>query len=347
MAYDRVKEDFLACSEGRVPSRMPVFSLGLEFHLRRAGVTDREARLDVEKMVDCQVEAVRCYGEDWAAIFPDDYIEFEPLGLSMRDDENHPTMPVAYLPFTRETLRRFRLPDPHHEMRLPIHLDMLRRLKHELGETVLVMGRLAAPFSAVGLVYGIEELMMGLITQPDLVKDNAKFFIDHQIAFGRAQLEAGADLLWIGDCCAASAFCSPDHFAEFAFDAAAEVAQALTAAGGLLVYHTAETSLAHLARQVQLPVHAVNCGEGVSIVEAKSTLDPKLCLMGNFNPILLRDGAPDQVAQATERMILENSPGGRYIFNTGEGVMCNSDPANVAAMLDTAKKLAPRAGALM
>jgi len=326
---------------------MPVFCLGLEFHLRQAGVTDREARLDVEKMVACQVQAVRAYDEDWAAIFPDDYIEFEPLGLSMRDDEHHPTMPVAYLPFTCETLHRFRIPNPHQEMRLPIHLEMLRRLKEQLGESVLVMGRIAAPFSAVGLVYGIEELMMGLITQPELVKDNAKFFIDHQIAFGRAQLEAGADLLWLGDCCAASAFCSPSHFSEFAFDAAAEVAEALAAAGGLLVYHTAETSLAHLAMQVQLPVHAVNCGEGLCITEAKNSLDPNLCLMGNFNPLLLRDGSPEQVAEATEQMIAKNLPGGRYIFNTGEGVMCNSPAANVAATLNTANKLAPRAAALM
>ena len=347
MAYHGVKEDFIACCQGRVPSRMPVFCLGLEFHLRRAGVTDREARLDVAKMVACQVQAVRDYDEDWAAIFPDDYIEFEPLGLDMRDDENHPAMPVAYPPLTRETLARFRIPDPHEEMRLPIHLEMLRQLKAQLGESVLVVGRIAAPFSALGLVYGIQELMIGLVTQPELVRDNVKFFIDHQIAFGKAQFEAGADLLWLGDCCASSAFCSPDHFSGFAFDAAAEVAQALKAAGGLIVYHTAETSLEHLSRQVQLPVHAVNCGEGVSIADVKKRLEPDLCLMGNFDPLLLRDGSPEQAAEATEKMIGENLPGGRYIFNTGEGVMCNSPPANLAAMLDAAKKLAPRAGDLV
>lgn len=65
-----------------------------------------------------------------------------------------------------------------------------------------------------------------------------------------------------------------------------------------------------------------------------------MCLMGNFDPLLLRDGSPAEVARVTERMIQENLPGGRYIFNTGEGVMCNSPPANVAAMLDAAKHVA-------
>ncbi|MGO9356463.1 MAG: uroporphyrinogen decarboxylase family protein, partial [Xanthobacteraceae bacterium] len=240
MAHANVRDDFLACTARETPARMPVFSLSFLFHQSQAGVTDRQARLDVAKAVACQVEGVRKYDEDWAAIFPDDYIEFEPLGLAMRDDEEHPTMPTAYLPFRRETLRRFRIPDAKREMRLPIHLEMLRRLKDQLGNSVLVMGRIAAPFSTLGLIYGIEELMVGMLTEPDLVRDNLKFFVDHQIAFGQAQLDAGADLLWLGDCCASSRFCSLDHCCRFAFDAAAEVAAALKRSGGLLIYHACE-----------------------------------------------------------------------------------------------------------
>jgi uroporphyrinogen decarboxylase len=249
MAYADVRQDFLACSQGRTPSRMPLFAFTSEFHQHQAGVTCREARLDVAKAVACQVEGVRKYDEDWAVIFPDDYIEFEPLGMPMRDSEHHPTMPVAYLPFNRETLARFRIPNAKREMRLPIHLEMLRRLKDRLGDSVLVMGRIAAPFSAIALVYGIEELMVGMITQPELLRDNLKFFIDHQIAFGKAQLEAGADLLWLGDCCASSKFCSLDRCCEFAFEAAAEVSAPLRASGGLMIYHTGDASPRYLARE--------------------------------------------------------------------------------------------------
>jgi uroporphyrinogen decarboxylase len=340
MAYDHVRDDFLACAQGRRPTRMPLVALSNEFHQRQAGVTCRQARLDVEKAVAAQLEGVRKYDEDWAVIFPDDYVEFEPLGLSMRDDEDHPTMPAAYLPLTRESLRPFRIPDAQQEMRLPTHLEMLRQLKAALGDRVLVAGRIAAPFTAVALVYGIEALMVGMIEQPDLIKDNVKFFIDHQIAFGQAQLEAGADLLWVGDCCASSKFCSLDRCCEFAFDAAAEVSAALGRAGGLLIYHTGDTAVRYLAREAQLPVHALNVGEGCRLMHLKETIDPKLCLMGNFDPILLRDGSPEQVEQATEQMIRENRLGGRYIFNTGESVMCDSPPANVAAMLGAAKRLA-------
>ena len=114
-----------------------------------------------------------------------------------------------------------------------------------------------------------------------------------------------------------------------------------------MIYHTAEPSLEHSEKQIQLPVRVVNCGKSLSIALAKQALDPRPCLMSNFDPILLRDGSPEQVAKATEELMAQSLPGGRYIFNTGEGAMCNSPPANVAAMLDAARVFASRAGQLI
>ena len=337
MAYSNVRDDFLACSDGRTPSRVPIFALGLEFDCLQAGLTCRETRTNVDKMVQSQVEAVHKYDYDWAIIFPDDYIEFEPLGLTMRDDEDHPTMPETYFPMDRGTLGRLTVPDFRTAMRCPIHLEMLRKTKDALGDTALVMGRIGGPFSALGLIYGIDELMTKMLLEPELVRDNMRFFIDYQIAFGKLQLEAGADVIWLGDCCADSKFVRVEHLEEFPFRPAYEVASALKEAGGLVIYHTNETSMPHLAKQVELPVHAVNVGEGVSIAEVKKALQPKVALMGNFDCLLLRDGAPEVIAQESEKMIRENTPGSGYMFNTGEGVMANTPPENVEAMMRTAK----------
>jgi uroporphyrinogen-III decarboxylase len=313
-----------------------VFALGLEFDYGQAGLDYGAARTDVAGVVRSQVEAGAKYGYDWAVIFPDDYVEFEHLGLVMRDDPDHPTMPDQYLAMDAETLRGLKIPDLTSVMRCPVHLEMLHKTKEALGDTVLVMGRIAAPFSTLGLIYGIDNLMVAMLDDPALVRDNMAFFVEHQVAFGKAQLEAGADLLWLGDCCAASNFIRPEHFREFAFEPAAKVAAALRDEG-LLIYHSAETSLPHIEAQVELPVHAVNLGEGVSIAEVKQALDPQVALMGNFDCKLLRDGTPDEIAAETERMVRANRPGGRYMFNTGEGVMANTPPENVAAMTQAAK----------
>lgn len=342
MAYDGVMDDFRACCGLRKPERVPVFALGLEFDMGVGGVSYAENRIDVEKTVGCKVQAVHDLGYDLAEVFPDDYIEFEPLGLRMSDEPDRPTMPVEYLPFERDILARFRLPDPDRDMRLPIHLEMLRQMKSRLGGTACVMGRIAAPFSTLGLVYGIDTLLIGMLEEPELVRDNLEFFVEHQIAFGRAQFDAGADMLWLGDCVAASNFLSPQWFEQFAFEAAARVASALTP-HGLVVYHTCETSIPHLKLQCQLPVSAVNVGEGVSISEVRREIEPTVCLMGNFDPMLLRDGTAEDVAAATEALVAANAGDGPYVFNTGEGIMRDTPYDNVKAMLSTARTTADRA----
>ena len=353
-------ERFLACMSYQSVDRVPFHYWGPweeteerwkaegydpdKFDLRMGGVTCGEGRTNVEKTVRYTLEAVARFGYDWAVVFPDDYIEFEPLGLSMRQDDALPAMPLAYLPMDRRTLAGFRIPDARNEMRLPIHLEMIRKLKGELGDTVCVMGRIAAPFSALSLVYGVEALLVNMLESPEVVRDNFKFFVDHQIAFGKAQLEAGADLLWLGDCVASSNFVRVEHFSGFAFEPAATVAEALSKAGGHVIYHAAEASLPHLKMETELPVAAVNVGEGVCIADVKRELGSGKCLMGNFDPLILRDGTPGEVVRATEEMIRENLRGGGYIFNTGEGVMANTPPENVDAMMSTAPAADTRLG---
>jgi len=338
MAFHGAVAAFAACARGQTPERIPVFALGLEFDMRAEGVTCAEARTDVDRTAHATVAAVERFDYDWAMVFPDDYVEFEPLGLAMRHDPDTPAMPEQYLPMNGETLRGFRIPDAGKDMRLPIHLETIRRLKANLGDTVCVAGRIAAPFSSLALVYGMDALLTGMLLEPGLVRDHTRFFVEHQIAFGKAQFEAGADVLWLGDCVAGSRFISAQHYEQFAFGPAAQVASALSGEDSHLIYHAAETSLPHLRLEIQLPVSAVNLGEGVSVAEVKKELAPAICLMGNFDPILLRDGSPEQVAQATRNMIRDNSPGGPYLFNTGEGVTPDTPPENVLAMMTAAKE---------
>ena len=337
MAYPGAVDDLRACIELRPPGRRPVFALGLEFDMKLAGLNHEEQRTDVDKAVGGIIGAVRRFDYDWGMVFPDDYIEFEPLGLKMHHPADGPAMAAEYLPLTRDTLRRFRPPDAARDLRLPLHLEMIRRLKAALGDTICVAGQIAAPFSAGALVYGIDKWLIAMLDEPDLVRDNVAYFIDHQIAFGRAQIEAGADLLWLGDCVAGSCFIGHDHYAEFAFEPAARVVEAMNRAGGLTIYHSAETSLPHLKQQAQLPSCAVNVGEGARIAGIRPSLGARKCLTGNFDPKFLRDAAPAQVAAATEEMIRENLPGGDYLFNTGEGIMSTTPTENVEAMMRAAR----------
>ena len=140
MAYPGVVNDVRACFELRPPGRLPVLALGLELDMRVAGVNHEEQRTDVDKAVGGIINAVRRFNYDWGMVFPDDYIEFEPLGLKMRHPPDGPAMAAEYLPLTRGTLRNFRVPDARREMRLEPVPDLVAPPeidRHTVGLLVL------------------------------------------------------------------------------------------------------------------------------------------------------------------------------------------------------------------
>ena len=340
MSYPGIIEDLKKLSNNQMPSRVPIFPVySGGFCEKIAGVTYRQNRIDLEKMVDTSCIASEKYDYDWAWVFPDDFVEWEPFGVGTIDKENLPVAAVKYLPANIDTLNSMVFPD-FSQGRMPIHLEAIRRVKDKLGNSTAVAGRIAAPFSALALLFGVSPLMMGIYDNPKFFKETMTKLSDFIISWGIAQRNTGVDILWVGDCLAGSSFISPEAFAEFVMPYAEEVIGELKKTGVFLIYHACETSFAHIKLEAELSIDAVNIGDGIEIMEVKKQIKKKKCLMGNLNPIYLRDSTPDGICRETAQMIENNKTEGGYIFSTAEGVTDDTAEENVAAMMETAKKYA-------
>lgn len=336
MAYQGVVADLSTCARLGVPSRVPVFALGEEFDVELFGVDYREYILSAEKMVDCQIEAVERFDYDWILLHPDDYIEFEPLGLQTKGDARIPPAALNHLPATRETLQSLRV--PRGQGRMPIHLEALNGIKRAHGDTLVVGGRCAAPFSATTLLYGISDGLMLLFDDPQLFRDTTEFFVELMSEWGQAQIKAGADCIWLGDCVASSGFSSPQQYADFAVEPAQRVQEAIKAVGGEVIYHAGDHSLRHLEIGAEY-FDIINVGEGIDLAEVKAAIGHKVCLSGNAHPIKLMNCASlEEVAAETRRIVEAGKSGGGYVFNTGEGVPRQVKPAVIETMVQTAKR---------
>ena len=338
MAYPGVAEDLRTCAQLGTPSRVPIFALGEEFDVEMYGVDYREYIHSAEKMVECQVQAVARFDYDWILLHPDDYIELEPLGIETKGEARIPPAAISNPPPTRETLRGLKLPDPATAGRMPIHLEALGGIKSAFGNDLCLSGRVAAPFSSVALLYGVGEALILLLDDPELFRATAEFFVELMTMWGIAQLEAGADALWLGDCVASSGFLSPDHYADFAVEPAKRVSDALRAHGGIVIYHAGEDSLDHL-KAAAPHFEIINVGEGIELGQVKQAIGDLVCISGNADPIeLMNCGGLDGVAAETRRIVEAGKPGGGYIFNTGEGIPRQTRPEVVATMVQTAKR---------
>ncbi len=73
--------------------------------------------------------------------------------------------------------------------------------------------------------------------------------------------------------------------------------------------------------------------------EARRQISPQICTKGNLELGLLRRGTPQEVRQATRRMV-EAARGYKHVFSTADAVLEGTPPENFIAFVRTARELA-------
>ena len=338
MAYQGVLDDIQKCVNLEIPSRIPVFAISEEFDVKVCNMVYEDYCRNADQMARCQIEAIERFGYDWCWLQVDDCIEFEPLGVGTKGGGNIVRGTCAYLPPTAETLRRLKAPDPHRDGRMPVLLDAISKVKAHFGDTICVTGRTAAPFTSVTLLYGIDEAMLLPYTNEPLLRETMDFFIELQTQFGLAQLEAGADAIWLGDCNASSHLISPEWFQQYAFEPIKRVAEAYQEAGGFTFFHASEDGRS-LPIMAALGVSVLSSGPEIDIEDAVAVTRDKVCYMGNLDPIqVIQLGSVEDVAKDTARTMEIGKAVTGYIFNSGEMIPRDTPIENMEAMMKTARE---------
>lgn len=332
-------DNIRACVALKVPENLPVFCLSQEFDARYNGLTYAEYIKDAETIVRSQLNVIDKFGWDWSWLHLDDTLEFEPLGVGVAAGENVVPATADYLPFTRKQLSSLHVPDPKTSARMPLLLDSIAGLREARGDQTCVTGRVAAPFSAVTLMFGMQESFYVLIDNPKLFKDALKFAEEQALSWGLAQIEAGAHALWYGDCNASMHLISPQLYEEWALEPCKRVCQAFKDAGAFVWLHNSEENLEGLKLQAQTEPSAISCGPGIDRAIVAEALGGQICTLGNIDPIqLLQLGSASQVAAETDRQVRLMVNGG-MILNSGECVPREAKAPNLHTMVDTARKV--------
>ena len=339
MAYDGVIEDVRKAIALQQPGRLPVLACSEEFDVKWHGrYSYEEVCRDGRKMAEVWIAAIEHFDYDWAWLQVDDCFEFEPLGVGTRGEGNILRATKDYLPATQQTLDGLRIPDPHADGRMPEKLRAIRLIREHFGDRVLIEGSCAAPYSSVGLLFGLEETMMLTATGSDLLERACDFFVELQSVYIRAQIEAGAHAVWLGDCNAFSGMLSLEQYRRFAFPSCKRLVDRAHDAGAIVHLMNSEISIPYLLAESELGVDIINCGPGADMAAASKALAGRTCLSGNLDPIeVLMRGTPQQVARETERIVRTCGPAGGYLFCTGEMNPRDTPVENMQAMIEAVR----------
>lgn len=250
-----------------------------------------EAHLDAEKMARLAAGGHEILGYD--TVMPYFSVEQEAAALGCEVNWGAPDqMPV-------ETTHPFVTPE---DVVIPADflerkptrtvLDAIAILKKQYKGRVPVIGKVMGPWTLSYHTHGVQEFLIKTIIEPDTVRAFLERLKAVTIAFGRAQLEAGADALCLADH-ATGDLVSAETYRDFLLPVHKEIIKEL---GCPIILHICGDTTNRLEYIVEAGFDCFHFDSKVDAKRAVEIVGDRISLVGNINnPETLLNGTPEDV----------------------------------------------------
>jgi uroporphyrinogen decarboxylase len=174
--------------------------------------TPWEASRDGDLIFEAHAEAYRTYRQTPVMPGIDIYnLEAEAYG-GVIDKPTGIGIPAISKPIfnSAHDLTELKPLDPKRDGRIPVIIDVARRLAAEFPEAVIRVP-VSGPFSIASNLVGFETLLLNVATEPDRVAAALMHLVDGQVAFAEGLRDAGVDVAFF-ESAACPPMLSPESF---------------------------------------------------------------------------------------------------------------------------------------
>jgi len=328
------RERVLALLDGRPVDRLPLMPITMMFAAAHIGAKYGTYALDHRVMAEAQLRTAETFGFDHVSAITETR-EAPDCGAGVRYFEDQPyAMDEQRARLAEKSdLSRLTMPDPLTATHMRDRLCGLALLKERTGGEKLVEGWVEGPCGASADLRGINTLMLDFFDDAAFVQDLFEFTVELAIRFGRAQVEAGAEMIGIGD--PAASLVGPATYREFVWPYEKKLVDGLHAAGARIRLHICGNTRRILEDLGRLGCDMVDIDSAVPLSAAREKMGPAHVLAGNLDPVRdLRNGSPDSVGAALAECHRQAGP--RYIVAAGCEVPRDTPAANIRAMAEYA-----------
>jgi len=208
------KERILSRLRGEATDSLPLMPITMMFAADLAGVHYREYASNHRVLANAQIAVAERFGFDYVSAISDPAREASDLGAAVEwfDDQPPAIVESRALLDEKGKLAKLALPDLDAPGRMRDRIEAIRLLAERAGETHIVEGWVEGPCAMSADLRGLNTLMFDFSDDVSFVEAVIDFVVRMEIEFARAQVEAGATLIGIGD--AAASLVGPKIYEE-------------------------------------------------------------------------------------------------------------------------------------
>ena len=294
--------------------------------------------------LSCEVtlQPIDQLGFDAAILFSDILITLPPMGLDVAFPESGPKIATPVRDHAQ--IEKLRVFDP--EAELPYVMEAVRQIKRALADRVPLIGFAGAPLTM--LTYAVEgggskdyphtkKLLYGAPASAHALLDK---LARSTAAYLEAQVAAGADAVQLFD--SWGGIVSPGDFREYPLRYAKRVIEMLRASSTFAkrpvpIIYFVNGCAPYLDDYASSGADVLGVDWRVGIDEVRRRVGDGVALQGNLDPGALFASPAEIRARVADILARAGSVG--HIFNLGHGVLPETDPEHVRAMITAVKEL--------
>lgn len=188
---------------------------------------------------------------------------------------------------------------------------------------------------------GMENLLMGIVENPELVRNLINLSVQLNLEMAKEVAARGIKIIYTGDDYAGNhgPLMSPRHFRDLFFPGLRRVVQGFKELGLFVIKHTDGNIWSIMDLIVESGIDCLDPIDplaGMDLAEVKAKYGDRIAIKGNVDCAeLLTFGTPDQVRKATQDAIRQGAPGGGFILSSSNSIHSSVKPENYQAMLHT------------
>jgi len=321
---------------GEPVDRPPNFNIMMTFAAHTIGQPLSRYYQDYRVLCEANLAVQRAFDLDIVQVISDPYREAHDLGLDVAFPED--SLPVSRAPLLREPadLRKLKPVRPTQGRRMSDRLEAVRVLREQVGGEVPIMGWVEGAMAEAADLRGVSALLLDCIDRPEWVQELLEICAQVEIDFARAQVEAGADIIGLGD--SVASLISPGMYRQFALPYEQRIFAAVHEMGAWARLHICGNITRILDLVATSGADIVDPDWMVDLKQAAGVIGDRAALCGNMDPVaVLLQGTPQQVRDAV--LACAGAGGRRWICAAGCEVPQATPHANLLAQARTLREL--------
>jgi uroporphyrinogen decarboxylase len=329
---------------GEWPDTVPVMLHNFMMAARESGITMHQFRSDPEALAKSFVSAVERYGYDGIMVDVDTVTLACAVGVPVDFPENEPARVRGGLLTAPEQVSDLPPVDVLDSPGVQVWLEGVRLLKRHFGDEVFIRGNCdQCPFTLASLIRGMDAWMMDLLDpeKEEYVFALLEYCTSVTVQFIRHMGATGADMTSNGDSVAGPDLVSPSIFRRYALPYDRRVAEASHALGLPYILHICGNTSAILDDMIATGADGLELDYKTDPRRAHDKTKDRTVFVGNIDPSgVLALGTPRLVEEKTLELLRIFADTPRFILNAGCAIPPTTPPANLRAMIRTARGFA-------